>query len=96
MMVLLPQVISLSPDIQVLYIIAGLLVLLSHVEQVGLVVDHVLDGLVGEYAIVQGVVAHPLKNKGICLALKAQQPVTPAVLRLGVFRPFEHHGKEPG
>lgn len=95
-MVLLPQVIFLSPDIHVLYIVVALIILLSQVEQVGLVVDHVLDGLVREYIIVQGVVTHPLKNMGICLAMKAQQPVASAVLRLGVFRSLEHHGKEPG
>lgn len=95
-MILLPQVISLSPDIHVLYIAVALIILWSRVDQVSLVVDHVLDGFVGEYVIVQGVVAHLLKNMRIRLALKAQQPVASAVLRLGVFRSLEHHGKEPG
>ena len=96
MMVLLPQVISLSPDIQVLYIIAGLLVLLSHVEQVGLVVDHVLDGLVGEYAIVQGVVAHPLKNKGICSCAEGSTARHTGGIASRGIPTVEHHGKEPG
>ena len=92
---LLTQVISFTPYIHVLYVFTAS-ILLSHVEHVGLAVDHILDGLVREYIIIQGVTAHPLKNKRICLALKAQQPVTSAVLRLWVFRSIEHHGKQLG
>ena len=64
------------------------------VEQVNPRVYYPLYGLVSVYAVVQRVTTGPLEVNRVCLALQAQQPVTPAVLQLGYLGLLEEHPEE--